>query len=980
MNTEIFDKINFFDEFDKLKESIPDKVILSDGPEETDITVSQLDEISAKAYRYLKELNIGKEDMVNIFLPRGCAAIACLLGVWKAGAAATILEDDHPKERVDFIRKDCDCKLVIGQKEWETILETEPLRGHEPLDRNAAAFAVYTSGTTGNPKGILHEFGKIAVSYITQHWKGEPVFTGDETIPVFFPLNFAPVMMSVPFMLIGGTKLLVIANDIRMDPNKLKQYYIDHKVNNTYFPPSLFRAISDFGPYLKKVYMSSEPANGIWRDPEEMRILNAYGSSETSAVSLMAILDRPYEIAPVGAPTTDLKVYILDEEGKEVLPGEAGELCCEMPYTRGYINLPEENARTFADGIFYTGDLARKDADGYCYIIGRIKDTVSINGKRVEPSAVEAVIRKVTGIDQVAVRAFTEERGTYLCAYHLGSSDINIYELKKLLKDHIPYYMIPSFFIKLEEFPKNANGKFDRKSLPRPSVMDYLTEYIPPSDDIEKRICEGMQKMLSIPKIGINDDFFLLGGDSLLAMGLIVELELNGLGVEDVFSGKTPAQISKIYGKKKAIESGNVDEADKKCREMSFRLTKIQNEIYEYQHISPDNCMYNIATLVRVDGIGAGELARALQQVIENHPSLMTELYIDETGNVMQHYAPELMKKIEVEKITEDELMSMKDDLAQPYDMLNSHLYRCRVFETPDAVYFFVDFHHIICDGFSTTIISKDLSRALSGEELENDYYCYDLSKRLDDEDNDQARKYYESKYGNINWTKNPKYDFELPGNPAEYITIDLDTGKDEYESAKENLGLGKNVLYIAAGLFALATVTSDDDVMAGWVFNGRKNTDEMNIVGVMFYELPVALRISDELLMADAIKDIIDQIEKGLAFSKYPYLRNEYQRVVKDDVMCIIYQSDYYDFNLGPKYSSQQIEIEEKNRAAQNTLDIEIADDKDGDFLLLDYSARFYKRETIENYGILMREIARKIAGTKDFGNMTVREFLKQF
>ena len=978
INTEAFDRIDFFEEFDKLKQYASDKVVLSEGPRDTDLTVTRLDELSARVYRFLKEQNIGKEDMVNIFLPRGCSTIVCLYGVWKAGAAAVVLEDDYPKERVAFIRKDCNCKLIIDQNVWERILNTSPLYGHEPLDLHAAAFAVYTSGTTGNPKGILHEYGKIPTAYITQHWDGEPVFTGDESIPVFFPLSFAPTMMSVPFMFMNGTKLLIIPDHIRKDFSKLKQYFIDYNVNNAYFPPSMFRSIGDLGPQFNKVYMSSEPASGIWRDPKEIRILNAYGSSEMSAVATMALLDKPYEIAPIGASTSELKVWILDEDGKEVLPGEAGELCCENPYTRGYINLPEEDAKTFANGIYHTGDLAKKGSDGYHYIIGRIKDTVSINGKRAEPAEIEAVIRRITGIDQIAVCAFSGERGSYLCAYHLGETDMDINELKDKIKDYVPYYMIPSYFIKLDSFPKNANGKLDKKSFPRPSVMDYLGDYVAPTNEIEKMICEKMQNILSIPKIGIHDDFFLLGGDSLLAINLIVSLGLDWLSIDDIYSGKTPARIAERYSNNEALKLDNIDEADKKCREISYRLTKTQQEIYEYQQVSPNNCMYNIATLIRVYDINADELSHALEQVIANHPSLLTVLHKDDSGNIMQSYAPEFMKKIEVEKISEEDLMKIKDDLIRPYEMLNQPLYRCRVFSTPVASYFFVDFHHIICDGFSTTILSKEIVRALSGEELKKDYYYYVLSKRLEAEDHSpEAKKYFESKYGNTNWTKVLPHDFELPDNPADMITLESDISKKEYETIKDNTGLGKNALYITAGLLALAYISSSDDVMLSWVFNGRKNQEEMNIVGELFYDPPVALHIDNNLLMSDAIEDIRYQIEKGIEFSEYPYLRNVYNTVVTDDVTCIIYQRDYYEFNLGAQYHIEQIDIEEKDRASQNSLDMEIIENEDIDCLLMDYSARFYKKETIEFFGNTVRDFTKRIAKTKDFGKMTVREFL---
>ena len=378
--------------------------------------------------------------------------------------------------------------------------------------------------------------------------------------------------MIVPFMLVNGLKVVVLPKQVGRDINKLKTFCIENKVRSVYFTPSLFRSVSDWGSYLKCVYLCSESSNGIWPESKEMLVLNGSASSETGSTVTFVLLDKPNEIAPIGTPRPGMRVYLLHEDGSEVADGEAGGFCCEMPYTRGYINLPEENARTFVNGVYHSGDLARKDADGNYYLIGRIKDTVSVNGKRVEPTEVEAAIRKVTGIDQVAACGFSRAGGSYLCAYHLGDTDIDIYELREKLKDHVPYYMIPSFFIRLDEFPKNANGKMDRRALPKPYVMDYLSDYAAPSNDTEKAICDAMQEVLSIPRIGIKDDFFRLGGDSLLVMKLVTSLRVKGLSVEDIYSGKTPERIAAIYAEKAASRSGDIDEADRKCREKPCRI------------------------------------------------------------------------------------------------------------------------------------------------------------------------------------------------------------------------------------------------------------------------------------------------------------------------------------------------------------------------------------------------------------------------
>lgn len=177
--------------------------------------------------------------------------------------------------------------------------------------------------------------------------------------------------------------------------------------------------------------------------------------------------------------------------------------------------------------------------------------------------------------------------------------------------------------------------------------------------------------------------------------------------------------------------------------------------------------------------------------------------------------------------------------------------------------------------------------------------------------------------------------------------------------------------------MLTLAAFSGASDVLICWIYIGRKNEDEMNIVGVVYSELPAALHISDGLLMTEAIEDIREQIEKGITYSKYPYLRYRYPRVVVDDQICIMYQENLYDFNVRSKYDFEAIEIEQKDRASQNLLDIEIVDDDDSGYLLMDYSAKFYKKETIESYGRMVSKIAKKIACTKDFCHMTVWEFL---
>jgi acyl-coenzyme A synthetase/AMP-(fatty) acid ligase len=318
--------------------------------------------------------------MICILLPRGTAVAVALLGIWKAGAAAVIIEENNPVERTEYIQKDCGCVLVLNEQVWREIQSLEPLEGHEPIDPHAAAFAVYTSGTSGNPKGVLHEYGRLPITYASYRWNGVSISQRSDIIMLYFPLNF---VASIMFMIISwmiGTKLLIVPYSVSKDPLKIMEFLVENKVTLAFFPPSLFRTQKSFGPYLKKVILSSEPAHGIWKDPSEMMVFNGYCSSETACGLLVSVLDKPSAIAPVGLPQYDVGVYLLSDEGNPVEKGEAGELCFDAPFTRGYINQPEQNAKSFVNGIFHSGDLARQMSDGQYQIIGRISDTIKING------------------------------------------------------------------------------------------------------------------------------------------------------------------------------------------------------------------------------------------------------------------------------------------------------------------------------------------------------------------------------------------------------------------------------------------------------------------------------------------------------------------------------------------------------------------------------------------------------------------------
>ncbi|SNU05247.1 Acyl-CoA synthetase (AMP-forming)/AMP-acid ligase II [Lachnospiraceae bacterium] len=975
------EEIDIFERFDSLLKDCPNHVMLSEGSAETEITAAQLDILSGKVYRYLKDKGFGKEDMICILLPRGTAVAVALLGIWKAGAAAVIIEENDPVERIEYIQKDCGCVLVLNEQVWKEILSVEPLEGHEPIDPHAAAFAVYTSGTSGNPKGVLHEYGRIPITFASYRWNGISISQRSDIIILYFPLNF---VASIMFMIISwmiGTKLLIAPCSVSKDPLKIMEFLIENKVTLAFFPPSLFRIQKDFGPYLKKVILSSEPAHGIWKEPSEMMVFNGYCSSETACGLLVSVLDKPNVTAPVGLPQYNVGVYLVDDEDSPVEKGEAGELCFDAPFTRGYINLPEQTARTFKNGIFHSGDLARQMSDGQYQIIGRISDTIKINGKRVEPTEVEEAIKRVTGLEWTAVRSIKDKNGMHLAAYHLGEAEIGITELREKLGQILPYYMLPSYFVKIDSIPRLHNGKMNRKALPRPAVSDYLREYAPPTNETEEIICNAMQKVLKIKKVGIKDDFFLLGGDSLTSMKLIVETGLSGLTFEDIYLGCTVSGIAEQYLSKMRVTEGSTEKINAQAIKKSHPLTVEQKYILNYEFYTPNTTMYNNPALCRFIDVTAEDLAAAINKTIQNHPSLLTTIYY-ENGEYKQRYAPEMMHEITVEKVSDEELETLRVTLVQPFrKVTDSLLWRSRVFSAPSGNYIFFDVHHLIFDGTSYWLFMSNLQKCLSGMGLEPDYYYYVLEQREKEMNSalyEEAKSYFEKRYAGQKCIRNLPYDYTSDENFAGDIDIPLQFTNDDYNAFEASTGIGRNGLFLIAGLLALSSITNSDKVMITWIYNGRKDLDSMNSIGMLFYTLPLMLTVTENLTMEEMLTDIKEQMNNALKYSSCSFVSSTYVSPVKDDSICFMLQDDARSLSENWQYPFEMVDIAINDRASQTSLDVEIMTNGDEPNLYLDYAASLYKSDTIKHYGALTRSIADKLIYYRDFPDIHVKELIK--
>lgn len=959
-----------------------DKVLLCDDANPKGLTYGQIDTIAGKVYGYLQDKGIGKEDFVMICLPRGIQPLISMFGVWKNGSAFVLVEDNYAPERIEFIRKDCGCKLVINAEVWAEIQQHEYKAGFEPTEDHDAAFAVYTSGTTGNPKGVLHEYGNLDRMVTSITMPGKPLAEPDDRFALVAPLNFVASLLITLYSFYFAVRMYVVAYSVIKNPLQIGMYLIKNKITGTFLTPSFIRKMKSAPPGLKFCIIGSEPANRVYL--EGLDIHNFYLMSESGFAVSHFLIDKMYEQTPVGTSVFGHPISLLDENGNEVADGEEGEICFENKFVRGYINLPDETANAFRDHIYHSGDLAKRDENGNLVICGRLSDMVKINGNRVEPAEIEEVTKKVLNINWAAARIFDNGDRVFICAYYLDNLKVDFEKTRKEMEQYLPYYMLPSYFIHIDEVPLKATGKMDRKALPAPVIDDYQDDYVAPRDEVEKALCEAFKKALKLNNVGIHDDFYQLGGDSMSSMDVLVESKLPGLSATDIFRGHTPEKIAEIYKATHLDPNGKSDEeANEEAMKVPHKLTAEQMYMVDYQFYTPLSTMYNLFSMLKFDAsaIDMDLLAESIGKAVKAHPALLTTFSFNKDGEMEQSYHPELFTPVVPEKVTAAELEEIKKTLVQPFKIVNSKLFRCRLFITEEAGYLFLDVHHTLFDGTSSKVFLGDILKAYAGMDLPTDYYYLIMQRREQDIDSalyEESRQYFEKTYGGIKWHTRPKTDNQTRENTDEEMFYDLPTTLEEIGKVSSAHGQTPNSFFITAALLATAYYNKKDRTMVSWIYNGRNDLTEMTTVGLLFRNLPVGVVFRKEMTLRDLYESVLTQINKGMEHSIYPYVELSAD-CVTGDLECVLYQDTLREVDDVPGLMGE-VEIPHNNAASQNILDLEILNTPEGLEMMFDYASSRYEEKSMERYrdaiGAAVRVL---IENNEKADKLTVQSILRQ-
>ncbi|PFC07354.1 non-ribosomal peptide synthetase, partial [Bacillus cereus] len=540
--------------FEEQVEKTPDKVAAVYG--ENELTYKELNEKANSLARELRKKAVLPETVVAVMLERSVEMIVGVLGVIKSGAAYMPIDPDYPKERVNYILKNSDVDLLITESKFidNVDLDCEIINIDEEsvfindksnLDiintQEDLLYVLYTSGTTGKPKGVMVTQGNLVnmVYSWTSHYQLNEF---DVNLLQMASISFDVFSGDLCRSLLTGGTMYICPNDIKINMEELYRIIEENQISIFESTPSLISIFMDHVgerqlelSSLKLLILGSDSCSIedyrrlARKYGKTMRVINSYGVTEAT-IDSSYYEEKTQNIpkglinTPIGKPMHNTKFYILNET-YEVQPiGVIGELYIGgAGVSRGYYNNQELTAEKFIDNPFIvgttmykTGDLARWLPDGNVEFLGRIDNQVKIRGFRIELGEIENKLLKHENINEAVVLAReTEESEKYICAYVVGNKDIKELNLKGYLRDHLPKYMVPPYIVQMEKMPLTPNGKLDRKALPKPMLEESINEYEAPRNKMEEILVNVWCDVLKLEKVGINDNFFDLGGHSL---------------------------------------------------------------------------------------------------------------------------------------------------------------------------------------------------------------------------------------------------------------------------------------------------------------------------------------------------------------------------------------------------------------------------------------------------------------------------------
>jgi amino acid adenylation domain-containing protein/non-ribosomal peptide synthase protein (TIGR01720 family) len=904
-------------------------------------TYKELNERANKLAHYLRFNGVIDETLVPLYIERGVNMMVGILGIMKAGAAYVPIDTDFPLERIDYMLQDTAAKIVvtstgtayrISGKGAFNIVEIETISGQSTdnlptnVSGNLLAYVIYTSGSTGAPKGVMVEHRNL-VDYITGL---------SEKIQISECRSFALVSTIATDLgntviyasLASGGALHLFTKESASDVELLHGYFATHQIECLKIVPSHWKALNLDDQLLlpKKLLVFGGEAlpekfvQDILKCNAGCRIVNHYGPTETTIGKLLHVVEpaAEYEYTiPIGKPFSNTKVLVLNNNLKFCPIGVAGQLYITgAGLARGYLNNEELTREKFIQNpfskkegslMYSTGDLVKYLPDGNISFIGRVDNQVKIRGYRIELGEIENMLQQSSLVSQAVVLARDDKQGNkQLVAYIIPEDDFDKEAIIDYLKEKLPVYMLPALWMQLESLPLTANGKVDRQALPDPAAAEISADqYMAPRNETEIKLAEIWQELLDIEQVGIHDNYFELGGDSIITIQLVSRARRNGveLQIGDVFTYQTIARLSALLEQR----ADTTLAASGEQFELSGASGLLPIQQWYFEKNPVDISHFNQSLLLGISkSVTESILKRCLEQLTAHHDALRFKYYKkEEQWNQVYETEVSVVFSENLQSVSPDKLADAITAQSEKYqrslDIEKGELIKVVLLLTPGTEVpnrLLIVIHHLVVDGVSWRILVEDIELLLTGLITGGKT---DLGTKTS-----SYRQWYDAlvKYGQSNrlasqkiyWEKVIKKFHPLPVDKANAGAIKLaDTGNISMQlDAVKTKQLLQEVpklyhteiidILLSALAKTLANWAGTNALTIGMEGHGRedidKATDTSRTVGWFTTHYPLLLELNPNNSEAHLIKTVKEQLrrvpDKGLGYGVLKYINKE--------------------------------------------------------------------------------------------------------
>ena len=735
--------------------------------EEKQLSYQELNAQANQVAHYLQGLGVRPEVLVGLCVERSLEMIVGLLGILKVGGAYVPLDPSYPQERLQFMLADAQAPVLLTQerllealpesevqvvcldRDWPEIAQAPAENFQSGVTAENLAYVIYTSGSTGNPKGVMIEHQSLS-NFITGAISEYEITQRDRVLQ-FASISFDVAAEEIYPCLTSGGTLVLRTDEMLSSVSSFLRGCWDWNLTVLDLPTAYWSQLitefetTDLGfpDSLRLVIIGGEQAPpeqvSLWQKMVKNypRLVNAYGPTEATVDATLFKLPETSSAEtgskklPIGHGFPHVQTYILDQHQQLVPVGIPGELHIGgAGLARGYLNRPELTAEKFianpfGEGRLYkTGDLARYLPDSNIEFLGRIDHQVKIRGFRIELGEIESVLSRHEQVQQCVVIAREDAPGDKrLAAYVVSDNGMDVSALKGHLKRHLPDYMTPAAFVRLDQLPLTPNDKVDRRALPAPdpSQQSLETGCVAPRTLTEELVAGIWTDLLGC-EVGVHDNFFELGGHSLLATQLISRLRQTfsiELPLRSLFERSTVAQLSELIDICRQAETGLQFQAiEPTPRDGDLPLSFAQQRLWFLDQLEESSAIYNMPTALRLKGsLNLSALQQAIATIVARHESLRTT-FPSVNGQPLQTIAPSLrvdLPIVDLQTAPEDEQSVevqrlIVEEAQRPFDLAVGPLLRVSLLQLSENAYVLLaTMHHIVSDGWSMGVLIQEI-------------------------------------------------------------------------------------------------------------------------------------------------------------------------------------------------------------------------------------------------------------------------------